>query len=52
MKVKAIKSFAGKVTMSKGETKDILKEVADDLIRAKFVKEVKVKKTSKKTDEK
>lgn len=51
MKVKAMTTFAGKVTMIKGESKDIKKELADDLIRAKFVKELKTKKPSKESTE-
>lgn len=41
MKVKALVNFAGKISMSKGEEKDIKKETAEDLIRAKFVEEIK-----------
>ncbi|MEL3956917.1 hypothetical protein NST17_06865 [Caldifermentibacillus hisashii] len=42
MKVKALVSFAGKVTMAKGEVKEIKeKEIYQDLIKANYVEEVK-----------
>lgn len=54
MKVKALVNFSGLVTMTKGEEKDIDKDIAKDLLRAKFVEEIKVKKsaTKKKVDKK
>ncbi|WP_157888529.1 hypothetical protein [Cytobacillus oceanisediminis] len=45
LKVKALVSFSGIVTMVKGEEKEITnKEVYGDLLRAKYVEEVKVTK--------
>lgn len=42
MKVKALVSFAGKVTMAKNEVKEIKdKEVLADLLQARYVEEVK-----------
>lgn len=42
MKVKALVNFAGAVTMSKNEVKDINdKVIYEDLIRAGYVEEVK-----------
>ena len=47
---KALKSFSGKISMVEGEIKEILdKEVAKDLLNAKYVEEVKAaKKAAKK----
>lgn len=48
MKVKALKSFAGIISMAKGEVKEISnKELISDLLQAKYIEEVKVKGTSK-----
>ncbi|MGE7951639.1 hypothetical protein [Lysinibacillus xylanilyticus] len=47
MKVKALVSFSGKVTMSKGEIKVVTKEIADDLLQAGHVEEVVAKKQVK-----
>jgi len=42
MRVKALKSFAGKVTMSFGEVREIKdKVVLKDLLRAGYVEEIK-----------
>lgn len=42
MKVKALVSFAGVVTMAVGDVKDIQnKTIVADLIKAKYVEEVK-----------
>ncbi|MGG3623859.1 hypothetical protein ABES25_09940 [Bacillus gobiensis] len=44
MKVKALVSFSGIVTMTKGEEKEISnKEIYQDLLKANYVEEVKVK---------
>ncbi|MDM5199250.1 hypothetical protein QUF79_14610 [Fictibacillus enclensis] len=53
MKVKALVSFAGIVTMSQGEEKVLNdKEVAKDLLQAGYVQEVKSPKSKKvKADE-
>ena len=40
MKVKAIKSFAGVVTMGTGEEREVDSVVAKDLLRAGYVVEV------------
>jgi vacuolar-type H+-ATPase subunit C/Vma6 len=48
MIVKALTNFAGIITMVKGQELEILnKEVLDDLLKAKFVEEVKGKKKVK-----
>ncbi len=52
---KALKSFCGKVSMKKGETKDINdKEIIKDLLNAGYIAEVKeeVKKIEEKVEEK
>ena len=42
MKVKALKSFIGKVSMNVDEVKEIIdKDLVDDLIKAKFVEPIK-----------
>ncbi|MEH7093945.1 hypothetical protein [Neobacillus vireti] len=53
MKVKALVSFAGVVTMALNEVKEIEdKVICDDLLRAGFVEEVKsARKKSVNTDE-
>ena len=48
MLVKAKVSFAGIVTMSKGETRDVNEEVAADLLRAGYASEVKAGKAKNK----
>lgn len=49
MKVKALVSFSGIVTMNKGEVKEITnKEIYSDLLRAKYVEEIKAKSSKKK----
>jgi hypothetical protein len=48
LKVKALVSFSGIVTMTKGEEKEISnKEIYEDLLRANYVEEVKVKTTKR-----
>lgn len=42
MRVKALESFAGAVSMAAGETKDIDDAIAQDLLRAGYVVEEKV----------
>ncbi len=52
LKVKALVSFAGLVTMGVGETKDINdKVVLNDLIKAKFVEPVKSTRKKANADE-
>ena len=48
MLVKAKVSFAGLVTMSKGEIREVCEEVAADLLRAGYASEVKVSKAKNK----
>ena len=48
MLVKAKVSFAGLVTMSKGETRDVNEEVAADLLRAGYAVEGKAGKAKSK----
>ncbi len=54
MKVKALVSFSGEVTMTKGEQLEIKnKEILEDLLQAEYVEEVKVsKKKVKNNDDK
>jgi len=40
MKVKALVSFAGVVSMMPGETREISPEIAENLIKANYVEEV------------
>lgn len=49
MLYKALKTFSGLVTMVEGDVKDIPdKKVADDLLRSKYIEEIKVpEKTTK-----
>ena len=49
MKIKALVSFAGIVTMGVGEVKDVPTEIANDLIQAKYAE--KVNTSSKKSGE-
>ncbi|OHW62913.1 hypothetical protein EUAN_06970 [Andreesenia angusta] len=43
MKIKALKSFAGKVTMTAGQELNVEdKEMAEDLVNAGFAEEIKV----------
>ncbi len=52
MKVKALVSFSGIVTMSKGEEKEITnKEIFKDLLKANYVEEVKSSKRKVKSNE-
>ena len=47
MKVKALVSFSGLVSMSKGEVKDIRdKSIVTDLLRAGYVEQTEKKKSS------
>jgi hypothetical protein len=49
LKVKALVSFSGIVTMTQGEVKEIPnKEIYQDLLRAGYVEEVKGKPTKRK----
>ena len=48
MLIKAKLSFAGLVTMSKGETREVCEEVAADLLRAGYAAEVKSSKVKNK----
>ena len=48
MLIKAKVSFAGIVTMSKGETREVCEEVAADLLRAGYAAEVKAGKAKSK----
>jgi hypothetical protein len=49
---KALKSFAGKVSMRKGEVKEINdKEIVKDLLNAGYIEEVKPAKKEKKVQE-
>lgn len=53
MKVKALKSFIGKVSMNLDEVKEIIDEdLAKCLVKAKFVKEVKEEKKQPKENKK
>lgn len=53
MKVKALVSFAGQVTMAPGEVRDIKdKVIREDLIRAGYVEEVKTTKKVAKDEDK
>lgn len=53
MKVKAMNSFSGNVSMAKGEVREITdKEVLSDLIQAKHVEEVKAKRGVKSNESK
>ncbi len=52
MRVKALVSFSGIITMSAGEVGEISeKEVLNDLLRAGYVEEVKAEKKAVKPDE-
>lgn len=52
MKVKALVSFAGVITMGLGETKDITdKVILNDLIKAKYVEPVKSTRKKANADE-
>lgn len=47
MKVKALVSFSGLVTMTKGETKEIKdKDICEDLLKANYIQEVKSKRSN------
>ena len=48
MLIKAKVSFAGIVTMSKGETREVCEEVGSDLLRAGYAVEVKAGKAKSK----
>ena len=40
---KALKTFAGKIVMKKGDTKDFIEEeIAKDLLRAGYIEEIKL----------
>lgn len=46
VKIKALVSFAGKVTMVAGEVRDVKDEIAEDLIQAKYAEKVTTSKKS------
>ena len=48
MKVEALTSFAGRVSMFKGEVKDIDDSLADSLSKVGYVKKIEEKKETKK----
>lgn len=49
MKLKALRSFAGKISMGAGEVREVLdEEIAKDLIRAGHAVEIKAEKLTKK----
>ena len=48
MKVEALTTFAGRVSMYKGEVKDIDDSLADSLARVNYVKKIEEKKETKK----
>lgn len=50
MKVEALTSFAGKVSMHKGEVKDIDDALASSLLKAKYVKKIETKEKTKKNE--
>lgn len=53
MLVKALKSFAGIVSMYTGETREIAEdEIAKDLLKAGYIKEIEEAKVAKKGDKK
>ena len=47
MKVEALTSFAGRVSMFKGEVKDIDDSLADSLAKVGYVKKLETKETKK-----
>lgn len=46
-KIKCLVQFAGIVSMAAGEEREVSDEVAADLIRAKYAKEIKTSKNAK-----
>lgn len=53
MKYKALKSFSGLVSMAKGDVKEIKDNyIIFDLLQAKYIKEVKEEKTTKRATKK
>lgn len=46
LKIKALVSFAGKVTMAPGEIREVPNEIAEDLIRAGYAEKVTTAKKS------
>lgn len=48
VKINALVSFAGKVTMATGEVRDVPDEIANDLIQANFAEKVTTKGTTSK----
>ena len=52
MEIRALRSFAGKVSMFGGETRIVSDEVARDLIQAEYAEEAKTAEKTAKTAEK
>lgn len=53
MKVKALKTFSGAVSMNEGETRDInTKDILEDLLKNGYVKEEKREREVKKNESK
>lgn len=46
MKIKALVSFAGVVTMGVGEVRDVPANIANDLIQAKYAEKISASKKS------
>lgn len=46
-KIKCLVPFVGIVSMAAGEEREVSDEIAADLIRAKYVKEIKTSKNAK-----
>lgn len=51
MYIKAMTSFSGKVSMCKGEVKDVQEDIADDLISCGYAKKTKPEKPDKDVNE-
>ena len=41
MKYRALESFSGKISMYKGEIRELTKEVAKDLLKANYIEKIK-----------
>jgi len=53
LKYKALKSFSGLVSMHEGETREITDNyIISDLLKARYIEEVKEAKTAKRTTKK
>lgn len=46
VKIRALVSFAGKVTMAPGQIRDVPDDIAEDLIQAKYAEKVTTSKKS------